>query len=274
VNTVTPSELDTLRLIAVRAVQAAMDVVVDWRERGLDLGVRTVDAESVYDRYVTAVDDAAEAAVLDVLHSADPATPAVGDVSGGEIATGRVWVIDPIDGTTNLVHGESFVGVTLALLADGQPLVAATGCPFTGELWSAARGVGAYDRDGRRLRMREGPREGRCVALDPAAPPPAQRSHWEDAYARTQQVCREVAPRASIALALAYVAAGIFDGFVQLGGAQIQDFAAGTLLIREAGGAVTGLDGSADPWRTRVNVAGTTATYQDLCAALTGLSAP
>lgn len=233
----TEASLDELREIAVQAVQSAMDLIAAWRERGDDLGVRVVQAESEYDKYVTAVDDAAEAAVLDVLRVADAATPAVGEVSGGEAtACDRVWVIDPIDGTTNLVRGDSFVAVTLALLEHGQPLVGATGCPFTGELWSAARGSGAHGRDVRRLEVRDRPRAARRVALDPATPPPAQRAFWESARAHASETCNEIAPRASIALALAYVAAGVFDGFVQLGGSPVQDFAVGTLLVREGRG--------------------------------------
>jgi len=224
------------------------------RAQGGDLDIREVEAESEYDRYVTAVDDAAEAAVVDVLRASD-----VDELD---------WVVDPIDGTTNLVRGDSFVAVTLALLDGGRPLVGATGCPFTGELWSVARGRGAYDGSGARLAVRERPRAERRVALDPASAPPARAAGWEAAHAAAAETCAEVAPRASIALALAYVAAGIFDGFVQLGGSPVEDFAAGTLLVREAGGLVSGLDGRAEPWCADLVIAGTPKTYVELQAAL------
>lgn len=104
------------------------------------------------------------------------------------------------------------------------------GCPFTGQMWSAAHGLGAYSMPGQRLRLVNRRKPGWRVVLDPA-------------------------------LELAYLAPGEFDGLVQVGGSPVQDFAAGVLLIREAGGLVTGLDGCADPWLSQVVVAGT-ATYE------------
>ena len=264
------SRLDDLRSIAVTAVQSAMEVVREWRERGIDLGVRVVDAESLYDCYETAVDDAAEAAVLEVLRGSDPATPAVSDASEGGDRAGRVWLVDPIDGTTNLILGESFVAVTLALLDGNQLLVAATGCPFTGEVWSAVHGRGTY-YDGRRVEVRERPRSSRVLALDPATPPPSQLAVWQRVRDLVGE-CGEVAPRASIALALAHVSSGQFDGFVQVGGSPMQDFAAGTLLVREAGGLVSGADGRTQPWLASVVIAGTPKTHRDLRGALSGFS--
>lgn len=270
-ETISLKELEELREVASRAVRSGMDVVRDWRDRGEDLGVRVVPAASLYDQYVTAVDDAAGVSVVGVLRNADLGARVLGDLSDGDTRTGRVWVVDPVDGTTNLVVGDSFVGVTVALLVNGQLLVGATGCPFTGELWSAAQGLGAHDRSGRRLRLVEHSRDARRIAFDPAAPPSSQRAFWDAARARVAGVCTEVTPRASIALALAYVAEGSFDGFVQIGGSPVQDFAAGALLIREAGGLATGLDGCLDVWRSDVVVAGTRQTHRDLRAALHGL---
>jgi myo-inositol-1(or 4)-monophosphatase len=149
----------------------------------------------------------------------------------------RVWVVDPVDGTTNLLLlGDSFVGVTVALLVDGRPVVGATGCPFTGELWSAAQGLGADDRSGRRLEVVERPPGTRRIALDPAVSGPDHLATWDAARLRLTEAFEEVEPRSAIALELAYVAVGIFDGLVQIGGSPVQDFAAGVLLIREAGG--------------------------------------
>ena len=227
------------------------------RASGADLGLRVVEAESLYDRFVTAVDDAAEAAILNVLRDA---------------GSDRTWVIDAIDGTTNLVLGDPYVGVTLALVERGEPLVAATGCPFTGEIWSAALGCGAFDFEGRRLGLSHRPPESRRIALDPASPPPPQRAVWESARDRIAETFAEVVLRASIALALAHVASGEFDGFVQIGGSPVEDFAAGTLLVREAGGLVTGLDGQAAPWGASVVIAGPPRTHRELQQALSGVS--
>ena len=264
--------LPALRQVAVQAVEAGMQVVRDWRERGADLQVQTVEAESIYDRYVTAADHASEAAILAIIRRHDPDAIIIGDEPADAPAGRKVWIVDPIDGTTNLVHGESFVSVAVALLVDGRPLVGATGCPFTGELWSAAEGLGTFDHAGQRVTLTERRRSERQIAMDPATATPNQESWWSDAHRRIAKVSGEVAPRASIALELAYVAAGRFDGFVQLGGSLAQDFAAGLILIQEAGGKVSGRDGRSDIQNSDIIIAGTPQTFDDLHTAFQGFA--
>ena len=85
---------------------------------------------------------------------------------------------------------------------------------------------------------------------------------------------KKVEPLTSIALEMAYVAAGAFDGYVSIGapeGSPIQDFAAGTMLIREAGGIVTGIDGNPNPWESPIVIAGAPQTYEALREVLKGL---
>lgn len=254
----TLSDLGELRHVAARTVQAGMDVVRDWRDRGADLGVRrTRSAGGLYDRYVTAVDAAAEGAVVDVLRSGDPRAAVVGEGSGGDPGMGRCWVVDPVDGTTNLVRGDSFVAVTAALLVNGEPVVGATGCPFRGELWSAARGLGAYDVAGAPIQVEEHPPSERRVVLDPVEPGREHEAIWSAVHGRLLEAFDDVELRSAIALELACVATGVFDGLVQVGGSPVQDFAAGILLIREAGGLVRGLDGREDVWHSDMVVAGT-----------------
>jgi myo-inositol-1(or 4)-monophosphatase len=268
----TAEELTAQRIIAVHAVEAGMRVAKDWRERGADLQVQETDAASEYDRYVTTVDQAAEAAISQVLRSHDAEAVIVGDEPVEELPPGLVWVVDPIDGTTNLVNGKTFVAVAVSLLQDGKPVVGATGCPFTDELWSAAAGIGTFDRSGERVTLHDRPTADRKIALDPATATPGQEAWWSDAHRRAASVCGEVAPRASIALALAYVAGGRFDGFVQFGGSQAQDLAAGVLLITQAGGKITGLEGREDVWNSGVVIAGTPETYKDLKSGFQGFS--
>src|SRR5215207_366211 len=201
-------DLTALRMIAIQSVEAGMRVAKDWRDQGADLQVRVTDAVSEYDRYVTAVDHAAEAAITDIIRHHDPDAIIIGEEAVEGTMTGRVWVVDPIDGTTNLVRGSSFVSIAVALLIDGRPAVAATGCPFTGELWSATAGFGTFDRSGKKVALRNRPTADRIIALDPASATPGQEAWWSDAHRRITDICGEVAPRASIALALAYVAGG------------------------------------------------------------------
>jgi myo-inositol-1(or 4)-monophosphatase len=264
--------LTALRMIAIQSVEAGMRVAKDWRDQGADLQVQVTDAASEYDRYVTAVDHAAEAAITDIIRQNDPDAIIIGEQAVDGTMTGRVWIVDPIDGTTNLVKGSSFVSVAVALLINGRPAVAATGCPFTHELWSAAAGFGTFDRSGQRVILRERPTAERIIALDPAAATAGQEAWWSDAHRRIEGVCGEVAPRASIALALAYVAGGMLDGFVQLGGSLAQDLAAGILLVQQAGGKISGLDGRDDAWNSGVVIAGTPAAYEDLNSAFHGFS--
>jgi fructose-1,6-bisphosphatase/inositol monophosphatase family enzyme len=149
-------ELASLRMIAAEAIDAGMRIAKDWRERGADLQVQETDAASEYDRYVTAVDRASEAAISAVLRSHDVDAVIVGDEPVEKLPPGLVWVVDPIDGTTNLVNGKTFVAVAVSLLQDRKPVVGATGCPFTDELWSAAAGCGTFDRSGQKCHCTKG----------------------------------------------------------------------------------------------------------------------
>jgi myo-inositol-1(or 4)-monophosphatase len=233
-----------------------MGVVADAHRRGED---------------VATVENAAETAIARSLREADPDVPVIGDVFGGETHFEPVWVVDPVDGTGNLAAGDSFVAVTAALLVHGRPVAGATGCPFTGELWAAARGLGASDRSGRRLGVVERPAERWRIALDPAESGPEHRARWKAAQAQLREAFGAVEARSAIALELAYVAAGTFDALVQVGGSPVQDFAAGVLLVREAGGLVTGIDGRDDVWLSDAVVAGTPAAYEAVRELLHGL---
>jgi myo-inositol-1(or 4)-monophosphatase len=246
-------KLQELRDVAERAIRAGMDVVA----RGVG-----------ENKDVAAVERAAEAVAIDVIREADPGTPVFGEVSGGDAEAERVWVVDPVDGTRNLARGDPFVAVTVALLMDGRPVVGATGCPFTAEVWSAAEGGGSYDRAGR-LELLD--RATRRIALDPAESNTEHLARWSEARARLAGAFGDVELRSAIALELAHVAAGAFDGLVQVGGSPLQDFAAGVLLVREAGGLVSGLDGRTDVWRSDVVIAGTPETYRDLRRLLSSL---
>ncbi|HXG68243.1 MAG TPA: inositol monophosphatase [Blastocatellia bacterium] len=252
-----------LRSIAVQAVISGMDVIKTWRESGNDIAAQHTGLQPG-DDYITAVDYAAEAAVIEVLQRLSPNISIVGEMSGGHIGKEPVWVIDPMDGTTDFVSGGSFVAVTVALLDQGQPIIGATGCPFTGEVWSAAKGFGASDIANRHLRIDSPPIGRGRIALDPVKSGITTLKIWTEIMERLANTFEEVQPLPAIALEMAYVAAGKFDGFVQIGGSPIQDFAAGTLLIREAGGIITGIDGNPNPWESNIIVAGRLQVYRQL----------
>jgi myo-inositol-1(or 4)-monophosphatase len=154
-----------------------------------------------------------------------------------------MWVVDPIDGTTNFLRGFPVVGVSVALVEAGRPVVGAVNAPLLGASWSAAEGQGATDARGRRLSVSSHPGAGVVATGFPFRRKerlPRYLKVLEQALTRFEDLRRAGAA----SLDLAYVGAGVFDGFFELG-LGIWDIAAGALLVREAGGVVT--DWSGDP---------------------------
>lgn len=155
------------------------------------------------------------------------------------------WVVDPIDGSINFLRGYPQYAVSIALLADMQPIVGAILDPVRGELFSAARGLGAHC-NGRPLQVAPTTDLGKAIAATVFPKPKA--SFMDDYLRQLTRVMRGTAGvrrAGSMALELAYLAAGRVDCFWEYGmGAW--DAAAGLLLIEEAGGAVWPLDDQ--PW--------------------------
>lgn len=204
---------------------------------------RTIDKKGAID-LVTDADRASEAAVLAVLRERFPGAAVLAEESGasGEGAGGLRFVVDPLDGTTNYAHGLPHFAVTVAA-ADAAGLVAgATSDPVRGELFLATRGGGAT-LDGRPLRC-SGCRDLGEALLVTGFPYDVHREHAAllatfGAFVTRAQGVRRYG---SAALDLAWVACGRFDGFWE---AKLKpwDLAAGVLLAREAGAAVTDLEG-------------------------------
>lgn len=217
------------------AAAAATDVVL----RRADDAAALTPAEKAAGDYVTAVDREAEAAALAVLHERAPDIPVLAEEAGG-VRADRLWVVDPVDGTTNLVRSYPVVGVSVALFEEGRPVVGAVAAPHLRSAWSAAEGAGAFDASGRRLEV---------GARDPAACVVATgfpfRRKDETTLARYLSVFmgallrfEDLRRAGAASLDLAYSATGAFDGFFELNLA-LWDIAAGALLVREAGGVVT-----------------------------------
>jgi myo-inositol-1(or 4)-monophosphatase len=153
----------------------------------------------------------------------------------------RYWVVDPLDGTTNFVLGFPVVAISVALVEEGRPMVGVVLGPLLDLSFHATRGGGAWCED-RRLEVSERPPERAIVAV---ALPFRDRSLlgrylpvMEAVFARVEDVRR---PGAA-ALDLAWVAAGVFDGYAELN-LSPWDVAAGALLVEEAGGLVTDWSG-------------------------------
>ena len=195
--------------------------------------------------WVSEADLASEDAIRTTLEREAPGVAFFGEEGGGERAD-LGWVVDPLDGTANFLHGFSVVGVSVALVEDGRPVAGAVHAPMLGETYTAARGQGAH-RDGRRLEVASRPAaEAICATGFPFKIKDRigrYRSVFDAAFAAFEDLRR---PGAA-SLDLAWTAAGVFDGFFELGLGS-WDVAAGALLVEEAGGTVTDWDGDGRAW--------------------------
>jgi myo-inositol-1(or 4)-monophosphatase len=214
--------------------------------------------------YVTGVDRASEHAILEVLAST-PDIPVLAEESGGSCAE-RCWVVDPLDGTTNYLHRFPVVGVSVALVEDARPLVGVVHAPFLGETYVAERGEGAtLERHGAepaRLRVSD-------LFPEQAVVGTGFPFRHKDVLPRYLRVFRQALERfedlrrpGAASLDLAWVAAGVFEGFFELG-LSAWDVAAGGLLIEEAGGVVTDWEGEQDYLSGNI-LAGSPAVHAEL----------
>jgi myo-inositol-1(or 4)-monophosphatase len=213
--------------------------------------------------WVSDVDTSSEAAVRASLERDWPSLPVFGEEGGG--VRGDVgWLVDPLDGTANFLHGFPAVGVSAALVEHGVPVVGVVHAPLLGITYTAYRGSGAFsngepmtvsERDAERAICATGfPFRAKADRLDEYLPV------FEAALRRFEDLRRA----GSASLDLAWTAAGVFDGYFEqaLGP---WDVAAGALLVREAGGVVTDWSGDDRTWLTSGDiVAGSPALHAAL----------
>ncbi|HLT40515.1 MAG TPA: inositol monophosphatase family protein [Enhygromyxa sp.] len=202
--------------------------------------------------YVSEADLDAEAAIRSMLTAALPDVAWRGEESGYAEASGppgtsaREWVVDPLDGTTNFLSGIPHFAVSIALREDGETVCGVVYQPLTDEMFAAARGAGAT-RNGVALRVSSRDRWEQVV-LGTGVPHRGSRYHRSFAaeLATVRERVAGIRRFGSAALDLAWVACGRYDGFWERG-LHPWDVAAGNLLVREAGGVVTGIDEQHDP---------------------------
>ncbi len=225
------------------AVKAARKAAAIITRASYDVDKLTIRAKQKND-FVSEVDHAAEEAIIAVLREAYPDHGFLAEESG-ETDTERefVWVIDPLDGTTNFLHGFPQYCVSIALMQKGVAQQAVVFDPNRNELFTATKGVGAYLND-RRIRVTKTDRIEET--LIGTGFPFREQANLDDYVRMMKNVMRTTSgirrPGAA-ALDLAWVAAGRIDGFWEIG-LSPWDMAAGALLVREAGGLVTDLEGN------------------------------
>jgi myo-inositol-1(or 4)-monophosphatase len=252
--------------IAIRAARRAGELMIRQLNQLESLKV----TEKGKNEFVTQVDKAAEAAIIEIIRDHHPDHAILAEESGAAGDHEFQWIIDPLDGTTNYVHGFPVFSVSIAVTYRGELEHGVVYDPLRQEIFSATRGQGAQ-LDGRRIRVSKRTTIQQALVAT-GFPFRANLVHIDRYLDMLRAVMLEssgVRRPGSAALDLCYVAAGRVDAFWELGLAK-WDIAAGALIIREAGGRISdfrGGDGYLDSGNV---VAGNPKVY----AALSKLLAP
>ena len=214
--------------------------------------------------FVTDADRAAEDAIIETIRDLYPDHAVLAEESGADGDSDTVWIIDPLDGTTNFLHGFPVFAVSIGVRVKGRMEHAVVYDPMRQELFTASRGDGAQ-LDGRRIRI-SGQTKLEHALIGTGFPYKLIDGEMTPYLRMLESVLRNssgVRRPGAAALDLAYVAAGRLDGFWETN-LNAWDLAAGSLLIREAGGIISGLDGSEDFLDTCHVLAGTPKIYAAL----------
>jgi len=276
------------RVLAV-AVAAARDAVTvhrenlgvigsaDWTEKGNHDFVTRVDHEAesrIIERIVDAFPDhgilAEEQATSKSGIAAEYTAIPESGLAEARRKPGWIWIIDPLDGTTNYLHRHPMYSASVAALLDGEPVAGAIVDGVTGQAWTATRGGGAF-LDDRPIHVSETGDLSRSLigtgfpfkALD-------QLPAYLEQFRRVMTATAGIRRAGSAAMDLCHVAAGYFDGFWELSLAP-WDLAAGVLIVREAGGTVSRVDGDADVIGAGSVLAGNSRVHEALAVLLSGV---
>ncbi len=256
------SNLHPMLNVAIKAARAAGAII---NRAAIDVEAVRISQKQVND-FVTEVDHAAEKIIIETLLTAYPGHGILAEESGSEYGAKDsefVWIIDPLDGTTNFIHGFPVYCVSIALSVKGKIEQAVIYDPSRNDLFTATKGRGAYMNE-RRIRVSKRTQLKDCLISTgfPFRPGDNFKSYMNmmaDVMQRTAGLRRP----GSAALDLAYVAAGFTDGFFETG-LSIWDIAAGSLLVTEAGGLVGNFTGEAEFLEQRECLAGTPRIYGQL----------
>ena len=248
--------------IAIKAARAAGSII---NRAALDLEVLKIGTKGPND-YVSEVDRAAEQAIIQILLEAYPGHAILAEESGREHGAKHseyTWVIDPLDGTTNFLHGFPVYAVSIGLVYRGKVEQGVVYDPTRNDLFFASKGRGAFLND-RRLRVSKRTRI--TDALIGTGFPFRKGDNFKryvKMFEEVMQHCAGLRRPGAAALDLCYVAAGYYDGFFETG-LNPWDVAAGSLIITEAGGLIGNFTGEADYLDQREVVAGNPKVYGQL----------
>ena len=248
--------------VAIKAARAAGAII---NRAALDVESVRISQKQIND-FVTEVDHASEKVIIETLLTAYPGHGILAEESGsqhGAKDSEFVWIIDPLDGTTNFIHGFPVYCVSIALAVRGKIEQAVIYDPSRNDLFTSTKGRGAYLNE-RRIRVSKRTQLKECLISTgfPFRPGDNFKNYLAmmgDVMQRTAGLRR---PGAA-ALDLAYVAAGYTDGFFETG-LSIWDVAAGSLLVTEAGGLIGNFTGESDFLEQKECLAGTPRIYGQL----------
>ena len=248
--------------IAIKAARSAGALI---NRASLELELLKITAKAPND-FVTEVDQASERAIIDTVLGAFPGHGILAEETGrthGAKDSDHLWIIDPLDGTTNFIHGFPVYAVSIALAVKGQVQQAVVYDPSRNDLFYASKGRGAYLND---KRLRVSKRARLADSLVGTGFPFRKGDDFKrylQMFESVMQSCTGLRRPGAAALDLCYVAAGYYDGFFETG-LSPWDIAAGSLMITEAGGLVGNFTGEADYLYHREVVAGNPKVYAQL----------
>jgi myo-inositol-1(or 4)-monophosphatase len=256
---------------AVEAARVAGDIAIRYGRRIDELDIRSKSRNE----FVTQVDVAAEQAIIEIIRERYPDHGILGEETGSiDGKDDIVWIIDPLDGTTNFLHGFPVFAVSIGVQVKGRMTAGVVYDPSRQELFTAIRGKGAQ-LDGVRLRVST--KQRLKSALIGTGFPYRLNDVWMDTYMNQLRAVMLVASDCrrpgSAALDLSYLAAGRLDGFWEFG-LQPWDIAAGSLILREAGGLISSMTDDGDYMETGNIIAGAPKVHADLEKLLRPLLGP
>lgn len=195
--------------------------------------------------YVTQVDTNVQKFLSEKLYELAPQIQFLGEEEGlHAMSSDTFWILDPVDGTTNLIHDYQHSTVSLGLYEKGEIVMGVIYDPFREEVFYAEKGKGSF-RNGESIHAAQAGTLGETIVAIGTAPYQKELAHENfQRFERIFMKCQDIRRTGSAAMDLAYVACGRIGGFFE---ARLQpwDFAAGMLLVEEAGGRITRFDGSA-----------------------------
>jgi myo-inositol-1(or 4)-monophosphatase len=263
----TPDELQALAELALEVAQDAATLAHEGFRKRPEARHKGGPAD-----LVTEYDRAAEALVREQLAHRTPHLPVVGEETGGQ-PSGPTWYCDPIDGTTNFVHGHPFFCTSLGLLDGGVPVLGAVVAPELGLSWHGWVGGGAF-RNGKPCRV-SGCQRAQDALTATGFNPQSDAAEMRRAVAVLGEVLphtRGVRRAGSAALDLTFVADGTLDAYWE-GTLHAWDSAAGAALVLAAGGRVTALDGGPVDLSRGHLLASNGLIHQEMLALVQGLDA-